>query len=98
MKKLYLLSILLLSGCCSEQKYVDLLNARMGMTENQLISEIGNPSTVYNMNGEKSLEYKYENFFCNQYGCFTHWCNTQYIIKNNHVYTWRYNGNQCCIY
>ena len=100
MKKLrllfYCLVVLALSGCCTAEKYERHLNARLGIDENELIEQIGNPSSVYDTNEKRSLEYKYSNFFCNQYGCFTAWCTTQYMIKDGKVDRWSYNGNNCC--
>ncbi|CCZ30903.1 predicted protein [Proteobacteria bacterium CAG:495] len=88
--------IVLLAGCCTEANYQRLLNSRLDMPEDELIAQIGNPTSVYDTNGKRSLEYKYSNFFCNQYGCYTNWCTTQYFVENNKISYWRYNGNHCC--
>ena len=98
MKKIFVLALcFILSSCCSTEKYKALLDSRLGMSENELIQQIGNPTSVYDTNEKRSLEYTFKNFFCNQYGCYTHWCTTQYTIKNGKVDYWRYNGNKCCI-
>lgn len=96
-KKVLLGLCLLLSGCCSEDAYRRLLDSRIGMDENELIESIGNPSSVYDTNKKRSLEYKTSSLTCNSYGCTTHWCTTQYMIKNNKVDRWSYQGNSCCV-
>lgn len=63
-KNIYHLSlIVLLAGCCTEANYQRLLNSRLDMPEDELIAQIGNPTSVYDTNGKRSLEYKYSNFF-----------------------------------
>ena len=98
MKKIAYLSILfLLSACCSSERYKDILESRVGMSEDELIQEIGNPTSVYDTKNKRSLEYSYSNTFCNQYGCSKDWCTTQYILNDEKVEYWKYNGNDCCV-
>ena len=98
MKKIFAFWLcFVLSSCCSTEKYVALLDSRLGMPENELIEQIGNPSSVYDTNEKRSLEYKYNNMYCTQYGCGTYWCTTQYIIKDGKVDKWTVKGNNCCI-
>lgn len=91
MKKILLL--LLLSGCCSTEKYDALLNSRIGISETELIKQVGNPGTKHKTKEVLSLEYyrrrdtKYEK----------RWCSTQYFIKDNKVDSWVHRGNDCCI-
>lgn len=99
MKMFLILCIMLfLSGCCTEANYQRLLNSRLDMEENELIEQAGNPSSVYDTPEKRSLEYKTSNTYCNQYGCFTDWCTTQYMIKDGKVERWSYKGNSCCAY
>ena len=90
--------MLFLSGCCTEANYQRLLNSRLNMEENDLIEQIGNPTSVYDTPEKRSLEYNYSTTICNQYGCFPQWCRTQYMIKDGRVNRWSYNGNKCCAY
>lgn len=98
MKKLVLLSFMLLSSCCTVAKYQQKLDATLGMEENELIEQLGNPTSVYDTPEKRSLEYKNSNLVCNQYGCFTYWCNTQFMIKDGKIDRWSYKGNNCCSY
>ncbi len=99
MKIVVSLSIMFfLSSCCTEANYQKLLNSRINIEENELIEQAGNPTSVYDTPEKRSLEYKESNTFCNQYGCFTDWCTTQYMIKNGKVEKWSYKGNSCCAY
>lgn len=99
MRKILCLSVIfLLCGCCSETKYKKLLNSKLNITENELIEQEGNPTSVYDTPEKRSLEYEESSTACTQYGCFTDWCTTQFIIKNGRVEKWSYKGNACCIY
>ena len=99
MKTILSLSIIiLLSSCCTEENYKRLLNSRLYMDENELIEQIGNPTSVYNTPQKRSLEYKESNIQCFEGDCFTDWCTTQYIIKDGKVERWSYKGNSCCAY
>lgn len=89
--------LILLAGCCSEAKYKTLLDTRLGLSENDLIEQVGNPSSVYETGEKRSLEYKSSRVSCDQYGCDTLWCDTQYMIKDKKVESWTYRGNYCCI-
>ena len=97
MKKIVVILCFVLTSCCSTEKYNALLESRLGMSENDLIEQIGNPTSVYDTNEKRSLEYKYTNTYCSQYGCGTDWCTTQYMIKNGKVDRYSYKGNSCCI-
>ncbi len=92
------LMVLFLSSCCTEANYKHLLNSRLDMDENELIEHIGNPTSVYDTPEKRSLEYRESNTYCTQYGCFTDWCTTQYMIKDGKVERWSYRGNDCCAY
>ena len=94
MKKFLFISLLALSSCCSE--YEALLNSRLGISENELIEEVGNPTSVYSTGEMRSLEYKNTDFYCHEYGCETDSCTVQYIIKNGEVERWSYRGD-CCL-
>ena len=97
MKKIFsIIFCFVLSSCCSAEKYNALLDSRLGMTENDLIDQIGNPSSIYDKDGKRSLEYKYTNTHCDPFECETDWCTTQYIIKDGKVDKWQYKGNSCC--
>ena len=89
--------LFLLSACCSSERYKSILDGRIGMSEEELIQEIGNPSSVYDTKNKRSLEYNYSNMSCNQYGCSNNWCTTQYILNKGKVEYWKYNGNDCCV-
>ena len=96
MKVILSLSIMLfLYSCCSETDYQKLLNSRLNIKENELIEQIGNPTSVYDTPEKRSLEYKYS---ITEYGSITKWCRTQYMIKDGKVEKWFYNGNNCCLY
>lgn len=98
MKNIIFISFLFfLSACCSSERYKAILESRIGMSEDDLIQEIGNPSSVYDTQNKRSLEYDYSNISCNQYGCSKNWCTTQYILKDGKVEYWKYNGNSCCV-
>ena len=87
-----------ISACCSVEKYQDLLNSRLGISENELVEQIGNPDSAYDTGEKRSLEYKYSNSYCTNGWCETDWCTTQYMIKDGKVDMWRYRGNYCCIH
>lgn len=89
--------VLCLCGCCSTEKYSELLNKTLGMPESQLVEALGNPSSVYEADGKKYLEYSVERPLCNQYGCNKYWCKTQYTIEDGVVSYWSAKGNSCCI-
>ena len=98
MKKIIILfSVFILSACCSTQKYKELLDSRMGISESELIERAGNPSSVYNVDNKKYLEYSVESTNCNQYGCNKYWCKTQYTIVDGIVSYWTAKGNSCCM-
>lgn len=94
MKKVLFILCFVLSSCCS--KYEALLNSRLGMSENELIEQVGNPTSVYDTNEKRSLEYKDTDFYCNEYGCGTSGCTVQYMIKDGKVERWSYRGD-CCL-
>ena len=98
MKKIFIicLALLSLSGCCTYAKYQKKLNSRLGMSEEDLIKEVGNPSSFYDVNDKRSLEYEYKDFSCSRYGCDTEFCTTRYILKDGKVESWSCNGNSCC--
>ncbi len=98
MKKIYLpcLIILMLSGCCTQENYRRQLNARIGLTETELIEKIGNPHSMYQTDEKRSLEYEHRRLICSAYGCVTNWCTTRYIIKDGIVEQWSFQGNHCC--
>lgn len=95
--KILLISIIvfILSSCCTEGNYQKLINSRIGLKENELIEQVGNPTSVYNTNESKSLEYTTSNIICNDFGCHTDWCTTQYILEDNIVKKSLYRGNDC---
>jgi len=90
--------VLFVSSCCTEANYQKLLNSRLDMNENELIEQVGNPTSVYDTSEKRSLEYKASEISCGQYGCSTRWCTTQYMIKDGKVEKWSYKGNDCCAY
>ena len=95
--KILLISVMvfILSSCCTESNYQKLINSRIGLKESELVELIGNPTSVYNTNESKSLEYTISDTTCNEFGCYTNWCTTQYILKDNIVKKSLYRGNDC---
>ncbi len=91
MKKLFIL--LLLSGCCSTEKYEALLNSRIGISETELIKQIGNPVSKHKTKEILSLQYYTQRH--NKYEKRS--CTTHYFIKDNKVDSWTHKGNDCCI-
>lgn len=88
-----------LSSCCTEANYQHILDSRLGMSENELIEQIGNPTSVYVTPEKISLEYKEtSDIYCNDFGCGTNWCTTQYMVKDGKVVRYSYKGNNCCAY
>lgn len=96
MKKIVLLMMLILSGCCTAEKYKQHLNSMLGMSENELIERLGNPTSVYDTPQKRSLEYNNSSFVCGEYGCNTWWCSTQFMIRRGRVDRWSFKGNNCC--
>ncbi|MBD5404948.1 hypothetical protein HDR59_00155 [bacterium] len=91
MKKILIL--LLLSGCCSTKKYDALLDSRIGISETELIKQVGNPSSKHKTKEVLSLEYYNQRTVMKE----KRWCSTQYFIKDNKVDSWAHRGNDCCI-
>ncbi len=97
MKKLILLSAILLSGCCTQMNYAKKLSSFIGQPEINLIATLGHPVSMYPMGAYKSLEYHDQSKFCltnNQ--CELRWCTTQFFVKNGIVENFTFKGNYCC--
>ena len=80
MKKLLLVFILILAGCASQEKYTQMLSNYVGENEEELISRMGPPDSVYQLNEQtKYLTYKREHSYYNPPSATTHfWGNTAY--------------------
>ncbi|MBQ3696012.1 MAG: hypothetical protein II938_03485 [Alphaproteobacteria bacterium] len=95
MKKLILLSFLVLLGCATEQKYHDKLDAWKGKSKADLVLEWGVPTDKYK--ADKTLELlEYKKSRTIYGGKFE--CKTTFIIKNNVVDQWKTEGNDCRSY
>jgi hypothetical protein len=55
---LALASMLLLSGCATEEKYRQLLAGTIGMPEQQLVMRFGAPTSTYETGGSRYLTYR----------------------------------------
>ena len=98
MKQIFILTLCcILSACCSTKKYAELLDTRLGMTEQELIEQLGDPTAVSDSDGTRSLEYTQSTPYCTDCHCGSHWCTTQYSLKDGKVFKWLYKGNSCCI-
>lgn len=64
MKKIYaILNFLFLGGCATETGLQAILNTRMGLSEKQLIDEIGVPHKTYQLDNTKYYTYEYSSSY-----------------------------------
>ncbi|MDO4184404.1 MAG: hypothetical protein Q4D11_04110 [Rhodospirillales bacterium] len=72
--------LLLVAGCASQEKYAQMLSNYVGFDEEELISRMGPPDSVYELNkSTKYLTYKRAQNYYNPPSATTHfWGNTAY--------------------
>ena len=107
MKKIILLSLLLVSACGNlwniesdpeENKYEAMLNSWMGKTKSDLLKTWGVPSSTYQVDKrEEMIEFKRAHDGFTQYGSYNYYCITTFTLKNGKVSYWNYRGNTCII-
>ncbi len=75
-----LLLSVLVAGCATQEKYAQMLNNYVGFSEEELVSRMGPPDNVYELNkNTKYLTYKREYRYYNPPSATTHfWGNTAY--------------------
>jgi len=101
MKKLLLLSMIILTGCATEAKYQAYLDSLIGISKDNIVEGLGKPDEEYTANGREFLTYKTNHgnsVYVNKYGSgysTPRYCNTTYILEKGKMVSWKYNGNTC---
>ena len=92
-KYIFLLLVIFCSGCVNY--YEERLASAVGISESELIRRFCNPTSVYNSEAQRFLQYEDKKFSCFEGHCSTRWCNARFTIINGRVANYSYDGNSC---
>jgi len=97
MKKIFVvMSFLFLAACATEAEYRRHVNSYIGMSEEDLIANMGIPSKRYQTENKKFLDYK--NSYYSHEAHKKYYCNTTFILEKGIVEDVTFRGNDCVMH
>ena len=97
MKKSFIIvSLLMLAACATEGEYRNYVYSHIGMSEDDLIIQLGVPDKRHTSADKKFFEYKESEY--NKVLKMRLTCETTYILKNGFVEDVTFRGNNCTKY
>lgn len=86
-------SLLALCGCASTAKYEKNLSSWIGASEENLVTHWGTPESSYKVSDSvKTISFIYNG---GQGEYQKYWCKTTFVLKNEVVDSWKYEGPSC---
>lgn len=83
-----ILTLFFLISCATEAGYQRALNSYVGVSENELVDNLGIPDGFYQSGERKYLIYKDDRYK-------GYYCKTTFTLVNGVVKNWGYEGNRC---
>ena len=90
-----LAAIAWLAGCATTGNYEAMLKTWVGHSEDELVQAWGPPSSVYQSPSAKYFTYAKSKTCGAGHDAITCLCTTSFVLANDRVTSWRWDGNGC---